>query len=264
MVHRCLKMCVLSLCVAVSCGGRAFGVEFCCQCCYERIKDENWGKHVCESKYHETAFENPMIRCTPCGKSIGDWNAIKSHREECHKEAESCLKYNFCCPTCYSEKIHADDWFVHLWYEHGIPNSVILYRQNREDSDLNATLNATLSCWGFWQRLKTEGSLALNDGFTEDGAFLCRLCLSGTKSRRCYVPVLLWYDHLKEKHRNHLPKRSFCCKICNNIIDGSDWNEHVKKKHANWLEEDGWKLYCEECKMMVPREAWNAHAMKKI
>ena len=258
MVHQYLKTCVLSVCVAVSCGDRAFGVEFWCQCCYEEIKDENWGKHVHESQNHGTAFDKPVIRCTPCGKAIGDWNAIKSHREECHAKDESCLKYNFHCPTCY-EEIHADDWFVHLWYEHGIPNSVLLYRQNRE----NSNLNATFSCWEFWKNLKTEGSLDCNDGFMKDGSFLCQLCQPGKKSRSCRVPVLLWYDHLKEKHRDHLPERNFFCKTCNDIIDGSGWNEHVKEKHANWLLENGWKLYCKECKMMVPKENWNNHVLEE-
>ena len=71
MVYRYLKMCVLSLCVAVLCGGRAFGVEFWCQCCCKNIKDENWGKHVHESQGHGTAFGSLTIRCTPCNCRLG-------------------------------------------------------------------------------------------------------------------------------------------------------------------------------------------------
>lgn len=172
----------------VLCGGRAFGVEFWCQCCYEDIEDENWGKHVHESKYHGRVFDDLKIRCTPCDKSIGNLEAIKLHRKECHAKDESCLKYNFYCPTCYRE-VHTDDWFVHLWYEHDIPEAMFvpLYIQNRS----NAGLDTTFSCWEFWKNRKTEGSLGCGDAFTEDGGFLCQLCLSGTKSRRCYVPVLL-------------------------------------------------------------------------
>ncbi len=205
-------------------------------------------------------FGDLRIRCTPCDKSIVALEAIKFHREKYHTNDESCLKYNFYCPTCDRE-VHADDWFVHLWYEHNIPEAMFvpLYIQNRS----NAGLNATFSCWEFWENLKIEGSLDCGDAFMRDGGFLCQLCLSGTKSRRCYVLVLLWYDHLKEEHRNHLPKRNFCCKICNNIIDGSGWNEHVKKKHANWLNEDGGKLYCGECKAMVPKENWNKHVQEE-
>jgi len=261
MVHQYLKTCVLSVCVAALCGGRAFGgkLKFSCQACYNWIEDENWGKHIHEAKEerHKREFDKPTIRCTLCDISIGDLNAIKSHRKECPKEA--CLKYSFRCPTCH-DAIHADDWFVHLWYDHWIPNSVMLYRQNREDSDSNDTF----SCWTFWQKFKTAGSLNCDEGFMESGTFLCGLCgQPGTKSKGRCVPVLLWYDHLKEKHRENLPKRDFYCKTCNNFISGSVWNKHVKEEHADWLEEDGWELYCEECKMMVPKENWNEHVHEK-
>ena len=75
MMHRCLKICVLSVCVAVSCGGRAFGGYFLCKVCKEPISDEDWGVTMLSS--------NMAIRCPKCLFATGAMLIRMVYRNAC-------------------------------------------------------------------------------------------------------------------------------------------------------------------------------------
>ena len=88
MVHRCLKMCVLSLCVAVSCGGRAFGVWLWCKECQQPIKEECWGSHRVEE--HKDNVMPDQFYCYGCYRNkSGEWRSCLYPYDKSDIEADT-------------------------------------------------------------------------------------------------------------------------------------------------------------------------------
>lgn len=90
MVCRYLRMCVLLLCVAALCDGRAFGVNFWCEECKKYISREDWGCHR-EKEHHGILVGPKSLCCSKCGKkiSMSDYGChmTKEHSElyvECY------------------------------------------------------------------------------------------------------------------------------------------------------------------------------------
>lgn len=92
---------------------------------------------------------------------------------------------------------------------------------------------------------KFEGS-----GLGEE-TFRCSLCEK--EEKEAVFPLILKYEHLRDNHREYLPKREFFCKSCKETVSEANWQEHRKKKHKT-IEGFPCRI-CEE----VRRECYEEH-----
>ena len=215
MVHQYLKTCVLSVCVAALCGGRAFGGYFRCDVCKKAILDENWGSHNVEFQHG-----NKMPEVFFCNRCYVDWDGARKNVlyhyqeqyicrvkdkdgldrpirippfEEHVKKAHCVWEHTFWCSKC-QKQIGVNSWIMHLYRE----------------------------CKCYDKIYKFEGS-----GLEEE-TFRCSLCEEGKKA---VFPLILKYEHLRDNHREYLPKREFFCKSCKARVPEANWQEHKEKKH---------------------------------
>ena len=210
MVHRYLKTCVLSVCVAALCGGRAFGVMLWCEECEEYISHEAWGYHR-DKKHHGIPVGPKSFRCSKCLKriSVGDW---KRHAAKEHSELYfGCY---FWCAKC-EEPVLKSIWFFHLWKH--IENAPIFRDVYWE------------RCRGFFSESKNYKS---NYTIGSTGFVECRIC-SKAEGRMSKVLQEERCFHILDEHSNRLPKYDLYCELCKTAVSENGWNDHVKEKHKN-------------------------------
>ena len=237
MVHRYLKTCVLSVCVAALCGGRAFGVWFGCEECNKPILGEKWGSHCVEFQHGNKMPEYFVCnRCYVKGGEVfpklwykdGGYSFVKdeSGKKVLGKDGHlkmkrilsfeehvqnhhpgGCCKCTFWCTKCEVE-IGANSWIMHLYGR----------------------------CKCYDKIYKFEGS-----GFEdEEEIFRCLLC-EEKEGKEVFFPLILKYEHLRDKHPKYLPKREYFCEDCGERVSEADRQEHNKEKHAAF-----YCLICEE------------------
>ncbi len=234
MVHQYLKTCVLSVCVAALCGGRAFGGFFWCDVCEKAIWDEDWGSHNVKSEHG-----NKMPKTFFCDGCYVKWHGVRKNvlyhyrnEQTCrvvdedgisqaykvppfeeHVEKVHCvLEYAFWCSKC-EKQIGVNSWITHLYFECKCYDEIYSYPA-------------------------TE-------------TFCCSLCKEDGKELPVF-PLMLKYEHLRDKHCDYLPKREFFCKSCKGRILEANWQEHKEKQHKI----DIFQCYiCQE----VRKECYEAH-----
>ena len=208
MVHRYLKTCVLSVCVAALCGGRAFGVWFWCMECQKPIWDGNWGSHCVEFQHGNKMPEWFLCnRC--CVDKDGNWcngfwhkdgrldreQKIPSFEEHVQQE-HRVWEYTFWCPKC-EKKIDVNSWIMHLYWE--------------------------CKCYdGIYEFEKSDSG---------EETFRCSLCKKEEKEEAVF-PLILKYEHLRDKHPECLPERKYFCKDCEKTVSKAEWQEHSKEEQT--------------------------------
>jgi len=240
MVHQYLKTCVLSVCVAVSCGDRAFGAWFACKECNQAIEEEHWGSHNVKFQHGNEMPE--WFVCNRCcidkngapktrsyhyretsihfnkdaNKGGGKCEVIPSFEEHVEQQHHRVWEYAFWCPKCRWQ-IGVNSWIMHLYRE----------------------------CKCYDEIYKSEGS------GLEKETFQCLLCKE--KGKEAVFPLILKYEHLRDNHCDRLPERKFFCKSCKETVSEANWQEHRKEKHETIDE-----FYCFICKE-IRRECYEAH-----
>ena len=233
MVHRYLKTCVLSACVAALCGGRAFGAWFLCKECNKPIWDGNWGSHR-DNSHHDNKMPEwfDCNRCyvdkdgTPCNKAWHKDERLDQEQkipsfEEHVQQNHRFWKYTFWCPKC-KKKIDVNSWIMHLYWECKCYDEIYEF----EKSD-----------------------------FGEE-TFRCSLCKN--EGKEAVFPLILKYEHLRDKHPECLPERKYYCKDCKETVSEADWQKH-DKEHSK--EKQTIMFYCLMCKE-EQKERYEEHMAK--
>ena len=146
----------------------------------------------------------------------------KSYSFEEHVEKLHCVQweYAFWCSAC-KKPIGVNSWGMHLYRECRCYEGICKFASSSDDS-------------------KEFGGSDL-----EKGTFRCLLC-GEKREKETVFPVVLKYEHLRDKHPGCLPKRNFYCKRCKGTVSEADWEEHAKTKHIDVFH--GEKFYCLICK----------------
>ena len=223
MIYKHLKTCVLSLCVAVSCGDKAFGepgVYFLCSSCSnEDYKEWVWAKDWI--KHHQKAhgyteesgakLEEPRsFRCEQCRNEVTFPNLeeliahLNTHEED-KKCGIKCLDCGKEFPWCFKD--------AHITYH---------------------------KCYG------KEGRIA---NFDESNlAFYCKDC--GT-----HIRPESWNKHVNEEHRGDFSENIFICPSCEKY-----W--HLKSGEeicCRDCQDKNSGVRCRKCNSISGKEFWNEH-----
>ena len=227
-IYKHLKTCVLSLCVAVSCGDKAFGepgVYFLCNSCSNEkcrmwVKETDWIKH--NQKEHNytgepgAELEVPgMFLCGQCkdegkaqeGKFLHPCD-LRDHMYETHEKDK---KYDIACVNC-PKALPWDYQDMH-----------IIFHQN------------------YGERCGIENC-------TPGIVFHCKVC------EEC-IGYDDWNQHVHEEHRSDFSKNMFVCLNCEEF-------RHQKKGKEICCQECGYEN-CVQCRICAKEIEEKTHLNEK-
>ena len=258
MIHQYLKTCVLSVCVAALCGGRAFGAFFWCSECRKPIWDEQWLSHCIESSHGDMMPE--YFCCGRCSFERGRWWNTQWRKDEITNDGKKTIivpvfenhvlskhqryGYTLWCPKCKKE-IGVNSWIMHLYWD------CKCYKEIYDFRGSGFAGNAFSS---------DPGEYSLKNFDPTKESFRCLLCEKGGK--KVVLPLIFKYEHLRKEHPERLPERKYRCKICEGseeTFSEADLQKHNQEKHK---EQYAIRFYCLICKE-EREECYEAHMAER-
>ena len=269
-IYKHLKTCVLSLCVAVSCGNKAFGgpgVYFRCTLCTTKeksdvwIKEKEWVNHYIQ-KHSKKLPEGLAVSSQRPGAFLCEQcNVEFTHRREItdhmYKEHEKDKKYDFACLDCnqaFPWRFGDAHIALHVCYKGKKPkfyphckvcdeymhaNHWNRHVHKKHRSDFSKNIFVCLDCEKY--RYQENGNEICCQECKYENCVQCRICAEEIEKK-----------HIWNEKKDETPKKDSWSEGTDGLFKKENWNRHVHEKHEGDFYEKLW--YCPGCKNLRYQE----------